>query len=309
MTSSTTSASELRRDLLAQLPAATRDAVARIVATAGSCAVYAVAGAVRDTLLDRAMVDLDLVMECDAPIVVRAALPAANVTVHARFRTVSITVGGMRIDAATARCETFGRPGALPRIAPTTSDLDLRRRDFAMNAIAIRLSGNAALLDPCGGIDDIAARRIRVLHDASFQDDATRIFRALRYAARLGFSLDTQTQHLMTRDVRYVDVIGGERLRREIELMLGEQTGGSALESADGAGALRVVHPALSWDGERTGALGDRASLRLPAHPYGFALLAAQASPDEAHSIVARLKLKRDEGAAVLLEGAEVPSS
>ena len=300
MTSGTTSASELRRDLLAQLPAPTRDAVARIVVAAAPCAVYAVAGAVRDTLLVRAMVDLDLVMECDAPTAMQAAAsPGARVTVHARFRTATVTVGGVRIDAATARSETYARPGALPRIAPAAIELDLRRRDFAMNAIALRLSGEAVLLDPCHGVDDIAARRIRVLHDGSFQDDATRIFRALRYAARLGLSLDADTQHLMTRDLRYVDTIGGARIRREIELMIGEDSGGAALASAQRSGALQIAHPALSWDEDRSEALAVPPTTGVPELPYGFALLAAQASTDEAPAIVARLKLKRDEAGAV----------
>lgn len=300
MTSSDASPAQLRRDLLAQLPAVTRDAVERIVAAASiHGAVYAVAGAVRDLLLGRTMVDLDLVMECDAPAVLQAALPDAKVTVHTRFRTASATAGGLRIDTVTARNETYSRPGALPHITPAAIDVDLRRRDFAMNSIAVRLSGDAALFDPCGGMNDIAARCIRVLHDASFQDDATRIFRAQRYAARLGFTLDDHTQELMSRDLRYIDTIGGERVRREIELMLGEQASGTALEAAHRSGALQIAHPALSWDDERSGALANPAPPRMPSLPYGFALLAANASPGEAPSIVTRLKLKRDEAAAV----------
>jgi len=300
MTSGDASPAQLRRDLLAQLPAATRDAVERIVAAASSRgSVYAVAGAVRDVILGRTMVDLDLVMECDAPTILQAALPDAKVTIHTRFRTASATVGGLRIDAVTARHETYARPGALPQITPAAIDADLRRRDFAMNAIAVRLSGDAALFDPCGGLNDIAARRIRVLHDASFQDDATRIFRAHRYAARLGFTLDPHTQQLLARDLRYIDTIGGERVRREIELMLHEVDAGNALEAAHRSGALRRAHPALSWDDERSGALANPAPPRMPSLPYGFALLAANASPGETPSIVARLKLKRDEAAAV----------
>ena len=300
MTSSAASPAQLRRDLLAELPDATRDTVERIVAAAAPHgAVYAVAGAVRDLMLGRKMVDLDLAMECDAPTILRAALPDAKLTVHARFRTASVIVGGTRIDAATARSETYARPGALPRITPTDIATDLRRRDFAMNAVAIRLSGEAALLDSCGGIADIAARRIRVLHDASFQDDATRIFRALRYSARLGFTIERHTADLLARDLAYVDTIGGERLRRELELILGEATGGAALEEASRYEVLRQIHPALSWDAERTRAMASPAVARVPTLPYGFALLVATASPDDAAVFVARLRLKRDEAAAM----------
>jgi tRNA nucleotidyltransferase (CCA-adding enzyme) len=299
MTSSHASPAKLREDLLAQLPATARDAVDQIVAAAAPHAVYAVAGAVRDLILGREMVDLDLVMECDAPTILRAALPDAKPTVHARFRTASCNIAGLRIDVATSRSETYARPGALPRVTPASMDEDLRRRDFAMNAIAIRLSGEPTLLDPCDGIADIAARRIRVLHDASFQDDATRIFRALRYAARLNFAIDRHTRDLMTRDVDYIDTIGGERLRRELELILGEATGGKALEAASQHRVIHQVHPAMSWDEARTHALTDPPAPRVPKLPYGFALLAAHASPEEAAAIATRLKLKRDESEAV----------
>jgi tRNA nucleotidyltransferase (CCA-adding enzyme) len=300
MTTGDASPASFRRDLLAQLPAATRDAVERIVAEgAAHAAVYAVGGVVRDLLLARPIVDVDLVMEYDAPTVVRAALPDAKIISHLRFRTASANVGGVRLDAATARSETYARPGALPHIAPADIDTDLRRRDFAMNAVALRLSGDAELLDPCRGIDDIAARRVRVLHDASFRDDATRIFRALRYAVRLGFMLDTHTADLLAQGRRFVDEIGGERLRREIELMLGEPAAGDALEAAHRAGALQAVHPALSWDAVRSEALAQPLAPRLPLLPYGFALLAAGATPDEAPQIIARLKLRREEAVAV----------
>ena len=300
MTIGDASPARLRRDLLAHLPASTLDAVERIVsAGAAHGDVYAVGGAVRDLLLDRSVVDVDLVMECDAPAVTYAALPDAKILAHTRFRTASVPIGGVRIDVATARDETYARPGALPAVAPADINTDLRRRDFAMNAIALRLSGGPALLDPCGGIDDIAARRIRVLHDASFRDDPTRIFRALRYAARLDFTLDPHTADLLAQSVHYIDAIGGERLRREIELMIAEPAAGAALEAAQRTGALQVAHPALTWDGGRSEALADPVVPRVPLLPYGFALLAAGSSPDDAPLIVARLKLKRDEAAAV----------
>lgn len=288
---------QLRRDLLARLPPTTCSAVESIVAAAEG-AVYAVGGSVRDLLLRRPIVDADLVIEGDAPTIVRRALPRAKVTLHVRFRTASVAIGGIRIDVATSRTETYDCPGALPRITPAPIDEDLRRRDLSVNAMALRLSGGAALLDPAGGARDITERRIRVLHEASFRDDPTRIFRALRYAARLDFEVDPRTEELLARDVRYVDAVGGERLRREIELMLGEPTGGRALDAARGAGVLQRVHPALSWDNARAAALGAPVA-RVPRLPYGFALLAATASPDEGSAIVSRLHLKRDEAAAV----------
>src|SRR3990172_696454 len=143
MTIGERSAAELRKRLLDDLPQAARDSVAGIVAHGGS-GVYAVGGCVRDVMLERRLVDLDLVTERDAIDVVRRAIPGARLTAHARFRTASMTVEGWRIDGAPARSERYGRPGALPRLSGASIDDDLRRRDFSVNAMALRLDGDAA---------------------------------------------------------------------------------------------------------------------------------------------------------------------
>ena len=118
-----------------------------------------------------------------------------------------------------------------------------------------------------------------MLHDGSFIDDATRIFRALRYAGRLGFTLEAQTGRLLRGGLPYVATIGGERLRREIELILGERdAAGPTLEAAHAAGALQTVHPALHWNDAKSAALARAHELRVPLLPFGFALLASGAS-------------------------------
>src|SRR5207244_7294417 len=110
----------------------------RIVGAVGaSRAVYAVGGTVRDLLLDRPLIDLDLAFEGDAIAVLRAALPAVRSTTHVRFSTATATVGGLRIDVATARRESYTRPGALPSTQPASIEDDLRRRDFSVNALAL----------------------------------------------------------------------------------------------------------------------------------------------------------------------------
>lgn len=309
--------------MLAGLSPEARDAVERLVVSNKPGRICAVGGTTRDLLLGRPLVDLDLAIEGDAIDAVRAAFPSARVTAHSRFRTARLTVDGVRIDVATARSETYARPGALPKVARADIETDLRRRDFTVNAIALQLDGEAALIDPCGGIDDLRARRIRVLHDASFRDDATRIFRAFRYAARLAFAIDPRTRTLVDDGIVHIARIGGERLRRELELLLEEETGAVALEACDAAGALRAIHPALRWTPAASPAFSARdirSALDEPSSPSlratptapsprrwrggwrvrcGFALLAAAASPDDAAAIIARLKLKRGEAAAV----------
>ncbi len=271
----------------------------RITGASAQHAVFLVGGALRDLLLDRTLVDIDLAIEGDAAEIVPRALPDAKVTAHARFGTATTRAGGRRIDAASTRTETYAGPGALPKVMPASIDEDLHRRDFAMNSMALRLTGDAQLLDPCGGANDIGARVVRVLHDGSFIDDATRIFRALRYAARLEFALEARTASLLREGVRYIPPIGGERLRREIELTLGEETAGRALAACMATGALRAIHLALSWDAEKSEAMDNRTDAAVRKAPLGFALLASGASVAEAEAVCARLKLKRDEAAAV----------
>ncbi len=277
---------------------AAREAVVRIVAQGGR-GVYAVGGSVRDVLLGRQLVDVDLVTERDAIDVARRAMSGVRITAHARFRTASMIVDGWRIDVATARSERYARPGALPRVSGASIDDDLRRRDFSVNAMALRLDGDAELLDPCGGAADARAGVIRVLHERSFVDDATRIYRALRYAGRLGFRVARATDELLRASLRYLDTIGGERLRREIELVMREPVAGDVLSACESAGVLRATHAGLRWDGQRAAALDAPPVPSLPLLPFGFALLAAGSTPAVATSICERLRLKRDEAAAV----------
>ena len=121
---------------------------------------------------------------------------AARVTVHTAFGTSTVRWQDMRVDLARTRSETYARPGSLPAVEPAGIEADLLRRDFTVNAMALRLGNGDSLLDPAGGRGDLERRVIRVLHRESFRDDPTRIFRAVRYAARLGFELDPETDEL-----------------------------------------------------------------------------------------------------------------
>jgi tRNA nucleotidyltransferase (CCA-adding enzyme) len=289
----------LRAALYESMQPDVREAVGRIARAAAPSRVYAVGGAVRDVMLRSDVIDLDLAVDGDAPAIVRAALPDARLTTHVRFGTASVAVGRTRIDVATTRRETYTRPGALPRVQPAGIDDDLRRRDFSVNAMALTLEGPPQLLDPCGGVRDVQARLVRALHDGSFSDDATRVFRAFRYAARLHFSIEPHTEHLLRAGTAYVRTIGGERLRRELELMIGEPAAGAALSTSASSGALSAVHAALRWDEARTNALSAAAAFRASRIECGFALMAADAGSDAVDAIVARLRLKRREAAAV----------
>src|SRR3990170_552990 len=209
--------------LNAALPTAGRqalDALSR-AARASSLSLYAVGGSVRDLLLERPTLDLDLTLEGDAPALARAvaaSLPNVRCTVHPAFGTATLKGTGFRIDVASARAETYERPGALPTVRPGSLRDDLFRRDFTVNAIALALSGDltGGLIDPFHGEADLETGLLRVLNQASFRDDATRILRGARYEARLAFRFEPQTLRWLRRDVRYLDAISGPRLRDEL---------------------------------------------------------------------------------------------
>src|SRR5439155_22475563 len=122
--------------------------------------------------------------------------------------------------------DTSARPGALPTVTPATIEDDLRRRDFTINALALRLNSprRGEILDPAGGRADLEARVIRVLHKRSFEDDATRILRAVRYASRFGFNVEPQTLRWLKRDIRYLQTISRPRLHSEFYHIFDEHT-------------------------------------------------------------------------------------
>jgi tRNA nucleotidyltransferase (CCA-adding enzyme) len=157
--------------------------------------IYVVGGAVRDLLLGRSRTDVDVVVEGAAGEVARRL--GEEVASHERFATAKARLGEVEIDLATARAETYPRPGALPEVRPAGIDEDLARRDFTINAMAIPLLDEPRLIDPHGGQADLEAGLLRVLHDRSFADDPTRALRAARYAARFDFALEPHTEELL----------------------------------------------------------------------------------------------------------------
>ena len=134
-----------------------------------------------------------------------------------RFGTATVMIEDGRIDLATARSETYSAPGALPDVSPATVEEDLNRRDFTINAIAVRLC-DAALLAHALAIEDLEAGTIRVLHSASFEDDPTRLWRCARYSARLGFPVDPDTAALAA--AASPGAVSGERIGHELRLTL-----------------------------------------------------------------------------------------
>jgi tRNA nucleotidyltransferase (CCA-adding enzyme) len=189
--------------------------------------IYLVGGVVRDLLLGHPNFDLDLVVEGNAVKLAQqvAETSQAKLLAHHRFGTAKLRYENFTLDLATARKETYAKPGALPTVTPGTLKDDLVRRDFSINAMAISLASNdyGELVDPYQGKSDLERRLIRILHPESFSDDATRILRAIRYEQRLCFELEAQTDELLKRDIHMLNTISGDRIRHELELIFKEK--------------------------------------------------------------------------------------
>ncbi len=189
--------------------------------------IYLVGGTLRDIFLGLKLKDIDLVVETSAE---RFLEYIENLGIKGRllkrFYTFKFKVGSNdieHIDIAIARKEVYPRPGALPIVEPGTIEEDLYRRDFTINALAVPIYPKkkpGEILDPLGGIKDLEDRIIRVLHDRSFIDDPTRIFRAIRFSVRLGFVIEPHTYELMEDAIKggALRTVGIARIRKEIEL-------------------------------------------------------------------------------------------
>ncbi|MCC6236938.1 MAG: CCA tRNA nucleotidyltransferase [Dehalococcoidia bacterium] len=250
-----------------------RDALEAVLALGGA-EVWAVGGGVRDIALRRPIVDLDLVSTGDIEALAQAAAHAlaGSVEVHQQFGTASVSGAAGRIDFARARTETYARPGALPDPHLGVSvEADLGRRDFSVNAIALCLAGSREdqVLDPHGGLADLEAGRLRVLHAASFRDDATRIWRGARYAVRLGLRPDDTTLAALAEGIGWLASVSGERLWAEFERLAEEPAPGRVIALLEDWGGLEGTVAGLSPASETHAALARRRG------PIPLAVLAA----------------------------------
>ncbi len=230
------------------LPSA-RPLVSRLAAAP---TVYLVGGAVRDLLLGGAPVDLDLAVEGD-PAAFATSLGGA-VRIHDRFGTSTVTLDGFTYDIARTRRETYAYPGALPDVEPAPIAEDLQRRDFTVNAIALALSGETAgaLTSAAGALEDLDARRLRVLHDGSFIDDPTRLLRMARYATRLGFEIEPHTLALAGVAIsgQALGTVSGPRAGAELRLLAREPDPVRALRGLRDLGLDAAIHPGFGLDDE-----------------------------------------------------------
>ena len=229
------------------LPNAQRRAIDLVKEVAAEKGVrpFLVGGPVRDLLLGRHSIDVDVTLEGGSSTLARALAKRVEgrVRSYPQFLTYKVTAPELpEIDIATARTEKYRAPGSLPTVSEGKLNDDLLRRDFSVNAIAYDLL-DGSIHDPANGQRDLRDGYIRVLHDGSFIDDPTRVFRAVRLASRLGFSIEPHTADLMRDAISTgaLATISKERVWRELFLAMDEEDAPKALAALDATGALTVL--------------------------------------------------------------------
>jgi len=273
---------------------------AGLVAASQGQSLYLVGGVVRDLLLGRSNFDLDLVVEGNAIDLARklADIVQGKLTTHPRFNTAKLRWDKWSVDLATARSETYDRPGALPKVQPGTLASDLFRRDFTINTMAIELvpGRHGQLIDLYGGRDDLKDGLISILHEMSFTDDATRIWRALRYEQRLDFRLEPNTLELLRRDIPMLDTTSGDRIRHELELILKEELPEKILRRAEELEVLPKLHPGLrgdNWLQDKFRQAREISSPNPPPVEVYLALLAYRLTGEETEELIFYLRPPR----------------
>ncbi len=287
--------------------------------------LYFVGGLVRDLLLGQPATDLDMVVEGDAIKLARRLKRqhGGDIHTHARFGTAKwlltpeiwqslaprlspLASLPSSIDFVTARTEFYTEPSALPEVEHASIKLDLHRRDFTINTLAVRLDGAhlGGLLDFYGGQRDLRQGIIRVLHSLSFIDDPTRMLRAVRLEQRLNFTIETNTAELITSALPMLDRVSGSRIRHELELTFREAEPGPILARLAEVNIMSHIHPGLFWSAETAEAF-DRVPVVLaddewhealqgesPAFVY-FALWLAPLSANLQAEVMDRLGVRR----------------
>ncbi|MBW2279608.1 MAG: CCA tRNA nucleotidyltransferase [Deltaproteobacteria bacterium] len=265
-------ASGLRRRLASALgPDAEALAVIAEEAARAKAGAFLVGGPVRDLLLRRPVGDLDVLLTRGLETVTQRSAERlrAQVVLRARFLTATIERPGLRIDLSRARRESYARSGALPEVEPASIEEDFARRDFSVNAMALPLDARSGrgLLDPLGGRADLERGRLRCLHERSFLDDPTRLLRAARYGARLGFRYDPPTARLLRSAVEggALDRVSGDRIRHEIERLIEEPDPARAATATRRVGLFGAI--ARGWEVGDAARAGLRRLVRATADP------------------------------------------
>jgi tRNA nucleotidyltransferase (CCA-adding enzyme) len=242
-----------------RVPPDVRDALRAVgdVADEAGFPVYLVGGIVRDLIMKVVNLDVDIVVEGDgitfAGMLVKRL--GGRMKSHQKFGTAVVVLpGGLKLDIATARLEYYESPAALPTVELSSIKKDLYRRDFTINTLAVRLNRKhfGELIDFFGGLRDIKEKTVRILHNLSFVEDPTRVFRAIRFEQRFDFQISKHTQNLIQTagNMKLFNKLSGERIYAELVLMFSEADPLKVLRRMQEFDLLKFIHPNLKFGGE-----------------------------------------------------------
>jgi len=292
----------LARKIEERLPSVALAAIkkAAALALASGEKLYLAGGAVRDLLLEKPVADIDLVLEGNAASLAQELARGEDVkiTIHKPFLTANLRLSDLSLDITTARRESYARPGALPAVQPGDLKEDLWRRDFSINAMAVSLNPDdyGQMVDYYGGLNDLQNKLFRVLHDKSFKDDATRLWRAVRYEQRLDFRIEAGTEALLQRDLPMLKTVSGERIWYELECVFSEEVPEKVFARTAELGMLPYLHPQLSVDGWLASWCDEARRLSLPDNPSNalyLALLAYKLDAEASEQFTEYLQLNK----------------
>ncbi|MFH0917835.1 MAG: CCA tRNA nucleotidyltransferase [Candidatus Omnitrophota bacterium] len=216
---------------------------------------YLVGGCLRDLILQVKNLDLDIAIEGNGIIFAQhlGRKLKAQLKIHPWFGTATLILSaGLKVDIATTRQEKYPDSAALPQVHPDSLKEDLKRRDFTINAMALSLAADKQqkIIDPFGAVADLVSGKIRILHNLSFQDDPTRILRAIRFSQRFNFKIEPKTLALLKEAISagLLDKVNPHRMREELILMLKEQNPFKPIKKLSDLGGLSFISPKLKID-------------------------------------------------------------
>jgi len=283
------------------------------------CNAYAVGGFVRDVYMRMVNLDIDIVVEGDGVAFARsfADMHGYAVKVHKKFGTAVITIDdGLKIDIASARLEFYEKPAALPTVEWSSVKLDLYRRDFTINTLAVRLNKQhfGQLIDFFGARRDIKEKQIRVLHNLSFVEDPSRIFRAIRFEKRFNFKISKLTRSLIENAVTsdFLIKMSGKRIFSEIKLLLKEERVRTLIKRLNDFDLLKYIHPVVTYNQsvnrlmkniESVMAWYDLLYLDKNCEKWFVYFLGVidRLNGDEAEQLLRRCDIKRSHAAAIMI--------
>jgi tRNA nucleotidyltransferase (CCA-adding enzyme) len=320
------------------LPSAVLDLLLRASALAREMgfSLYIVGGFVRDLLLGKPHLDLDIVVEGDAIALAQrlSEVVEGRVHSHLRFGTAKLIFDSGSaplpfVDFTTARREFYEYSTALPQVERSSIKQDLYRRDFTINTMAISLNEDTfgELLDFYGGERDLREGLVRVLHNLSFIEDPIRMLRAVRLEQRLGFRMEEMTEELISDALEWLDRVGGERIRQELYAVLEEDEPGKPMRRLSTLGVLQQISPLLAWDdwleqrvvdfneaathwqSQALAGPSGKADSRPPTVAMCYlALVSLRATEAEVRRLAARLRLPKDD-TQLLVEAGQLRSA